>query len=308
MKPLLYTFFVLAWLLSPSFPVSGQGVWTVPAAEAAKKSPVPSSEKSIAAGKGLYNTHCKSCHGDPGKGNGLPLVPKPQDITSDQFQKNSDGSLFYKISNGKGAMPRFKDVIKENDKWNIIHYIRSFKKGKTASVETSVPEQQLKTFEGNVELAIRMVDSAHLIIVKAENAEGNDRKPIEGLGITVFAKRYFRDLILNENDLITDASGEVSLTFPTDLPGDSMGNVMVIAKVTAGISDTVLATAQVAWGKPFVFKNPRSERSLWNSTWMAPWWLLLSYFGVVLGVWGTIFYIVVEVGKIKRIGQEASVS
>jgi mono/diheme cytochrome c family protein len=303
----IYLFFALIFFGCLPVLTYSQATWTVSSADAAKKNPVPANDKSVNSGKSLYNAQCKSCHGDPGKGNGLPLVPKPQDPTSDIIQKNSDGALLYKISKGRGAMPRFKDVIKDEDKWNIINYIRSLKKGKTASADISAPDATIKGFKGKVELAFRFVDSTKTIIVKAVNPQEGVLIPVPGLGITVFAKRYFRDLKLNADALITNADGEVEVDFPGSLPGDSIGNVLLHARVTEGVSDSVAVSAQIGWGKPFVYINPRSERSLWNSTWMAPWWLLLSYFGVVIGVWGTIFYIVLEVGKLKKIGsQQAS--
>ena len=43
------------------------------------------------------------------------------------MQDEPDGELFWKISNGRCAMPPWKH-LPEADRWAVIHYIRSLKK------------------------------------------------------------------------------------------------------------------------------------------------------------------------------------
>ena len=65
-----------------------------------------------------------------GRGDGaaaVALTPKPADWTSGRVQDEPDGELFWKISNGRGAMPPWKH-LPENDRWAVIRYIRSLKK------------------------------------------------------------------------------------------------------------------------------------------------------------------------------------
>lgn len=106
------------------------GPWTAPAAEKTKKSVVPSSAKAVATGKSVAQVNCVSCHGAGGKGDGAAAValnPKPADWTSKRVQDESDGELFWKISNGRCAMPPWKH-LPEADRWSVIQFIRSLKK------------------------------------------------------------------------------------------------------------------------------------------------------------------------------------
>jgi mono/diheme cytochrome c family protein len=106
------------------------GPWTAPAAEKAKKNPTPGGASAIAAGKKVAQVNCVTCHGAGGKGDGAAAValnPKPADWTSKRVQDESDGELFWKISNGRGAMPPWKH-LPENDRWAVLHFIRSLKK------------------------------------------------------------------------------------------------------------------------------------------------------------------------------------
>ena len=107
-----------------------QAPWVAPEAEKAKKSPLGKDKKVIEQGEKVAKVNCESCHGKSGKGDGVAaaaLNPKPADWTSARVQSESDGELFWKISNGRGAMPPWKH-LPENDRWALIQYIRSLKK------------------------------------------------------------------------------------------------------------------------------------------------------------------------------------
>ena len=104
--------------------------WTAPPAEKSKKSSLPPSPKAVADGMKVAQANCVSCHGTSGKGDGVAAValnPKPADWTSKRAQAESDGELFWKISNGRGPMPPWKH-LPENERWAVIQYIRSLKK------------------------------------------------------------------------------------------------------------------------------------------------------------------------------------
>ncbi len=107
-----------------------QGPWVAPQSEKAKKNPLPADKKVVEQGEKVAKTNCVSCHGAKGKGDGAAAValnPKPADCTSSRVQSETDGELFWKISNGRGPMPPWKH-LPENDRWAVIRYIRSLKK------------------------------------------------------------------------------------------------------------------------------------------------------------------------------------
>ena len=105
--------------------------WAVPEKNAKMANPVKSDATSLATGKTLYNQHCKSCHGAKGKGDGTKasqLDTECGDFTKASFQSQTDGSLFYKTSEGRKDMPSFKKKIPEtNDIWSVVNYMRSLK-------------------------------------------------------------------------------------------------------------------------------------------------------------------------------------
>ena len=103
--------------------------WTAPADADKKTNPVASNEKSLEAGKALFGTNCKSCHGAKGKGDGpksSELDKAPNDFSKADVQSQSGGALFYKITEGKKPMPSFKKELTEEQRWTVIHYLRTF--------------------------------------------------------------------------------------------------------------------------------------------------------------------------------------
>lgn len=106
--------------------------WVAPDKSAKTANPVKNDAASIAAGKALWSTHCSSCHGKTGLGDGskaAQLKTQPADYSKAAFQSQSDGSLFYKISEGREDMPAFKKKIPDQeDIWNLVNFMRTLKK------------------------------------------------------------------------------------------------------------------------------------------------------------------------------------
>jgi len=106
--------------------VSAQGEWKAPADAKGTKNP-QSGAASVAAGKKAAETNCITCHGPGGKGNGVAaaaLTPKPADWTSAKVKADTDGELFWKISNGRGPMPPWKH-LPDKERWDLVNYVRS---------------------------------------------------------------------------------------------------------------------------------------------------------------------------------------
>jgi putative copper export protein/mono/diheme cytochrome c family protein len=103
------------------------------------RSPTRFSASAIVQGAGLYQTHCTSCHGAEGAGDGpaakgLPVPPA--DLTADHLWGHSDGELFWWLSHGIDApsgdgmaMPGFAGPLSEYQRWTLIDYIRAHNAG-----------------------------------------------------------------------------------------------------------------------------------------------------------------------------------
>ncbi|WP_452600737.1 c-type cytochrome [Pontimicrobium sp. MEBiC06410] len=107
-----------------------QDKWVAPASADKIKNPLKGDAKATASGKKIYKMLCFVCHGPKGKGGGMAgtgLTPKPADLTSDTFQSQSDGAIFWKIEQGRSPMPSYKTSIPEKKRWELINYLRTLK-------------------------------------------------------------------------------------------------------------------------------------------------------------------------------------
>jgi mono/diheme cytochrome c family protein len=105
--------------------------WVVPDKYEKMANPSASAAATLKTGKELWVKHCQSCHGKTGKGDGpkaAQLKTEPGNFSTPATQKQSDGSLFYKTSEGRGDMPAFKKKIPDaDDIWSIITFMRTLK-------------------------------------------------------------------------------------------------------------------------------------------------------------------------------------
>lgn len=88
------------------------------------------------SGKAIYGKYCHFCHGLKGEGDGpigIAITPRPADLIHDKSRlSKTDEQLFYSISEGirretggrEMAMPRWKDILTEKQRWDVLSYIR----------------------------------------------------------------------------------------------------------------------------------------------------------------------------------------
>jgi mono/diheme cytochrome c family protein len=96
------------------------------------KNPLPDTQESVDQGKEAYFYFCVQCHGPKADGNGTvgqSFAPLPANLRDAGVQKQSDGELFAKISLGFGRHPPLASTVSEPDRWAVVNYIRSLKKG-----------------------------------------------------------------------------------------------------------------------------------------------------------------------------------
>jgi mono/diheme cytochrome c family protein len=131
-KKLAGTLFVVLLLVAAGSAVYAffhPGPWIVP--EEAKRvvNPLQPSQANLPAARALYLDKCTECHGDAGNGDGSQAKmydPRPTNFTdAARMNSVSDGELFYKISEGHRPMPAFKKRYTEEQRWQLVLFLRS---------------------------------------------------------------------------------------------------------------------------------------------------------------------------------------
>jgi mono/diheme cytochrome c family protein len=101
--------------------------WHAPASADKLINPFEKNPEAISEGKKIYESMCLVCHGDKGKGNGaasVSLNPHPANFLSIEVRNESDGAIFWKLSEGNPPMASYKTLLTETQRWQVVNYIR----------------------------------------------------------------------------------------------------------------------------------------------------------------------------------------
>ena len=105
-----------------------------------KQASIPYSAISISNGKNLYRKNCIDCHGYSGHGDGIlvnnELEILPANLTEPHTAYHTAGDIYWWLTNGMppSIMPSFKDVLSEDDRWDIINFLRTLSSGYEARI------------------------------------------------------------------------------------------------------------------------------------------------------------------------------
>jgi len=98
---------------------------------------VPYHAVSVASGVALYRAHCATCHGPLGRGDGpggAGLLRPPADLTAPHTAEHTAGDMFWWLTHGipAGGMPPFGATLSEEERWDLINFIRTLSAGERA--------------------------------------------------------------------------------------------------------------------------------------------------------------------------------
>lgn len=122
---------LMAGLVAMNVPQQQPKAWPVPAEFKSMKNPVKATAESVEMGSMLYKKYCASCHGKEGLGDGVKarsLETFPGDFSGAFYQNQTDGEHFYKTKMGRDEMPAYDKKVSDEDIWNMVNYMRTFKK------------------------------------------------------------------------------------------------------------------------------------------------------------------------------------
>lgn len=101
---------------------------------ASPTTPAPAADATpaVADGATLFKQKCAICHGPDGHGDGptaRALNPKPRNFHDVTYMNSRpDDSLLIVIRNGKGAMPKWGGVLKDEEITALVTHIRELSK------------------------------------------------------------------------------------------------------------------------------------------------------------------------------------
>jgi mono/diheme cytochrome c family protein len=105
--------------------------WRPPDSAVSKPNPLAGRPETAPGGRKLFLRNCVDCHGQEGAG----VVKKhAADLQLPAVQQQTDGTLFWKITNGNPdrGMPSFSK-LPEVQRWQIVLFLRTLSSHSTTS-------------------------------------------------------------------------------------------------------------------------------------------------------------------------------
>lgn len=97
-----------------------QSSWSAPPQADTLSNPFVNRQDTAAGGRKIFQQRCTVCHGGDGSGN-----KRGPNLTVGSVQRQTDGALFWKISNGntRTGMPGFS-FLPRAQRWQLVQHLR----------------------------------------------------------------------------------------------------------------------------------------------------------------------------------------
>ena len=217
-------------------------------------------------------------------------------------QKNLLGKVVTDaIGKGRiGLPPSFKNTWDSLDEFKFLAQSDSSARQVPLSADVTIKKAILS-------VDATLVDSARTVIGELREKNGNAWVAVKDVDMQLSIKRMLGNLSVGDEATYTsDSTGVSSAGFKKDsIPGDEKGNIILVAKVDDNDTYGTLVTEKtVNWGKAI---NPPkdffAQRTLWSTSHETPIWLLFTVWSIVIGIWGTMIYLVFQILKIRKMGK-----
>lgn len=155
-----------------------------------------------------------------------------------------------------------------------------------------------------LELSLQEIDSVKTVLVKAFTIDSLGVKtPLEEADLIISVKGMISKMKLEEG---TIEDGEYEFEFPTDIPGDVNGDIMVYSIIEDNDDfGNLIQQKSINWGT-FKTESVKEENTLWSEA--APIWMYIVLTILLVGVWANYVYTAINLFKIKKEGQEIALA
>jgi hypothetical protein len=172
--------------------------------------------------------------------------------------------------------------------------------------DTYKEKQKSVTIE-DVKLEMEVYEEDSIRYVKAHLQKNMDTSyvPLADVKISFGLKCTFSNLPFGGDYTSTGEDGYVTVQFPNDYVGDEEGNVgIVVSLIDHETFGNVEKTETVDWAIPLVIDNSDLKQKLWSSQANAPIALVTTIVILILGIWGTLFYLMYDLLRIRKMGKK----
>ena len=152
----------------------------------------------------------------------------------------------------------------------------------------------------NLEMVLEQKEGERQVHLYATTTVDGETVPVSGEDVYVYVPRMFSDLQVGEGYFEED--GSTMVEFPSDIPGDSLGNLTIIARFNDHyLYGNVEKREDAPWGIPSYHEGPGDVRALWTQ--VAPKWMIITLTILLVGVWGHYLYTIISIIRISKNGK-----
>ncbi len=204
-------------------------------------------------------------------------------VLLDKIRTNKDGEAIFVI----GDNPKiFKDSLG----------FMAFEVEYDGSTSLKGSNKKIAVKQSNLEVSFFQKDTIKFIEVEANEIGGNNQtSPVKGLKVLFYVKGTFS--LFNFAKEKTDNKGKIKIEFPVTMPGDTNGELTIVAKVEEDdIYGTVESMGEINWGIPVPLVKEK-QRGLGDTD--APLWMVYTLITLLSAVWFHYLYVIFMIIKIK---------
>ena len=173
----------------------------------------------------------------------------------------------------------------------------NFKASFTGKDSIESAEELVSVKRARLEITPLKEDSLLTVKVKLIDLSTGTETAVPETDLGVFVKRLFSPLKLGEGK--TDEAGEASIEIPNNLPGDSHGNIALLAKLEENeVYGNLEAAVTQQWGTPVSDELKELPRALWSSH--PPIWMLVTFIILMSAVWGHYLVIIIQLFRLRK--------
>ena len=179
---------------------------------------------------------------------------------------------------------------------NYTFEIRFDGKDKIGSASKTIQVQ-----DAFLEMSFSEKDSVNNVVVRVVSVnDKGENATIRGVPVEFYIKRLF--CLYRFGGMKSDSTGLCTVEFPKNMPGDTIGNVIVVAKIlendTYGTVETIRTFPH---GKRLNIEQ-KAKRGLGDTD--APLWMVYTLLVLLSGVWCHVIYVISLVVRINLIGKK----
>jgi hypothetical protein len=140
-------------------------------------------------------------------------------------------------------------------------------------------------------------DSTRSVDLKMLDVGTGSETTVPEVKLSLYVQRMFSLLKIGEGS--TDENGEVTIEIPGNLPGDTAGNLSIIARLEEDeLYGNVETSTVQKWGSPVSDEFRKLPRSLWSTS--PPMWMLVTFIILMTIVWGHFLVIIFELVRLRK--------